>query len=75
MRTFPGAARRRHVEITTKNGNTVAGNMVRVKDDLVQLSFENEDGDRATVSVDVEAIDVLIVADRADTADVDDSND
>lgn len=66
MIRFPGATRRRHVEITTKSGNTVAGSMLREKDGIVQLKFTSDSGEDATVSVDVDSIDVLIVGERTD---------
>lgn len=60
MIKFPGVPRKRHVEITTKSGNTVGGTMVREKDGLVQLKFKTEAGEEAIVTVDVESIDVIV---------------
>lgn len=61
-----GVSRGRHVELTTKQGNTVAGAYVREKDGTVYLKFETSEGKEAVVSTDLEGIDVFIVGPKVD---------
>ncbi|QGF20317.1 hypothetical protein SEA_SIXAMA_167 [Gordonia phage Sixama] len=67
-----GVSRGRHVELTTKAGNTVAGAYVREKDGTVYLKFTASEGKEAVVSTDLEGIDVFIVGPKVDEADTDD---